>query len=154
MTDYEVSRPPSALTSYSNFHPGARRNLVPTAGPQVGPGGLEHGSFQLQPKTLTQDSFMTQQQPPQMPQQSEDDDDLPPPPPPLSSSPTPGNARKSLGIILLQKLRWNNARANAFWPTTAVGEADIVSSVSASACHSSGPKALVMAKRCYSTVYV
>lgn len=91
VTDYEVSRPPSALTSYSNFHPGARRNLVPTAGPQVGPGGLEHGSFQLQPKTLTQDSFMTQQQPPQMPQQSEDDDDLPPPPPPLSSSPTPGS---------------------------------------------------------------
>ena len=71
---------------------------MPTAGPQVGPGGLEHGSFQLQPKTLTQDSFMTQQQPPQMPQQSEDDDDLPPPPPPLSSSPTPGNAKKFFGI--------------------------------------------------------
>ena len=72
---------------------------MPTAGPQVGPGGLEHGSFQLQPKTLTQDSFMTQQQPPQMPQQSEDDDDLPPPPPPLSSSPTPGNAKFFLAFL-------------------------------------------------------
>ena len=29
---------------------------------------------------------------------------------------------------------------NAFWPTAVAGEADSVSSVSASACHSSGPK--------------
>ena len=32
------------------------------------------------------------------------------------------------------------ARANAFWPTAVVGEADIVNSVSASACHIGGPK--------------
>ena len=32
------------------------------------------------------------------------------------------------------------ARANAFWPTAAVGEADSVISVSASACHIGGPK--------------
>ena len=31
------------------------------------------------------------------------------------------------------------ARANAFWPTAVVGEADSVSSVSASACHIGGP---------------
>ena len=32
------------------------------------------------------------------------------------------------------------ARANAFWPTAVVGEADSVNSVSASACHIGGPK--------------
>ena len=32
------------------------------------------------------------------------------------------------------------ARANTFWPIAVVSEADSVSSVSASACHSSGPK--------------
>ena len=32
------------------------------------------------------------------------------------------------------------ARANAFWPTTVVGEADRVNYVSASACHIGGPK--------------
>ena len=32
------------------------------------------------------------------------------------------------------------ARANAFWPTAVVGEADNVNSVSASACHIGGPK--------------
>ena len=36
------------------------------------------------------------------------------------------------------------ASGNAFWPTVVVGEADSVSSVSASACHSSGPKAHVL----------
>ena len=35
------------------------------------------------------------------------------------------------------------ARANAFWPTAVVGEADRVNSVSASACHIGGPKALL-----------
>ena len=34
------------------------------------------------------------------------------------------------------------ARANAFWPTTVVGEADSVNSVSASACHIGGPKGI------------
>ena len=32
------------------------------------------------------------------------------------------------------------ARANAFWPTAVVGEADSVNSVSASACHIGGQK--------------
>ena len=32
------------------------------------------------------------------------------------------------------------ARANVFWPTAVVGEADSVNSVSASACHIGGPK--------------
>ena len=32
------------------------------------------------------------------------------------------------------------ARANAFWPTAVVSEADSVNSVSASACHIGGPK--------------
>ena len=32
------------------------------------------------------------------------------------------------------------ARANPFWPTAVVGEADSVNSVSASACHIGGPK--------------
>ena len=34
------------------------------------------------------------------------------------------------------------ARANAFWPTAVVGEADSVNSVSASACHIGGPKGI------------
>ena len=38
--------------------------------------------------------------------------------------------------IFVKYLPWNNA----FWPTTEVGEADSVSSVAASACHSSRPK--------------
>ena len=45
------------------------------------------------------------------------------------------------------------ARANAFWPTAVVGEADRVNSVSASACHIGEPKALALARRRYSTVH-
>ena len=45
---------------------------------------------------------------------------------------------KYLNILTLEQRLL--ARANAFWHTAAVGEADSVSSVSASACQSSGPK--------------
>ena len=101
ITDYEASRPPSALTSYSNFH-GQRRP----------PGAVAVGANQKPPMAmmnqLTQESLnqygdnraaAAGQGPgpgpalglgaglkPQL--NASFDDDLPPPPPPLSSSPT------------------------------------------------------------------
>ena len=70
ITDYEASRPPSALTSYSNFH-GQRPRLqkAPTL-------GMTH---------LTQESL----NPYEDKTNASFDEDLPPPPPPLSSSPQP-----------------------------------------------------------------
>ena len=41
------------------------------------------------------------------------------------------------------------ARANAFWPTAVVGEADSVNSVSASACHIGGPKGVSPGKNAW-----
>ena len=93
ITDYEASRPPSALTSYSNFH-GQRR---PAMGQK-----LPHNNMMSQ---LTQESlnpyedkgavpkntqYQGQNLGPNNPMNASFDDDLPPPPPPLSSSPTPG----------------------------------------------------------------
>ena len=104
-TDLEASRPQSALTSYSNFHPAQRR----------GPGGgvppprnlLPHGVTSLTQESLMNVSCL----PPdhgadsitrfhaRMPTNAlvlqheqtmnSSFDDLPPPPPPISSSPTP-----------------------------------------------------------------
>ena len=78
ITDYEASRPPSALTSYSNFH-GQRRVA----------GNLNH---QKQPigNQLTQESFNQFEDKNKVVHNASFDDDLPPPPPPLSSSPTIG----------------------------------------------------------------
>ena len=47
--------------------------------------------------------------------------------------------RESLLALLTVEQRLL-ARANTFWPTAVVGEADSVNSVSASACHIGGPK--------------
>ena len=43
-------------------------------------------------------------------------------------------------FLITVKKRLLATPAKAFWPTAAMGEADSVSSVSASACHISGPK--------------
>ena len=101
ITDYEASRPPSALTSYSNFH-GQRRPL---------PGqvqGKQPGS--LMSNHLTQESLVHFDNNPHGGQvnlggpashhnpghnlNNSFDDDLPPPPPPLSSSPTMNHHRE------------------------------------------------------------
>ena len=98
ITDYEASRPPSALTSYSNFH-GQRR-------PPLGQHPHGHGDKPYQPGSLvsnhlTQESLVhfdnnapgghvnlgaSGMHQPML--NNSFDDDLPPPPPPLSSSPT------------------------------------------------------------------
>ena len=108
--DYEISRPPSALTSYSNFH-GQRRPLPTSQGGQsiamttvqahISGNGVSNNRLlqhDVPPSSLgmsinlTQES-LTQQSNPLQPNVNVDnnasfDDDLPPPPPPLSSSPT------------------------------------------------------------------
>ena len=78
ITDYEASRPPSALTSYSNFH-GQRRV----------PGNLNQQKQHLG-NQLTQESFNQFEDKNKVVHNASFDDDLPPPPPPLSSSPTFG----------------------------------------------------------------
>ena len=107
-TDYEVSRPPSALTSYSNFH-GQRRPLYTSHGadqpmPMTSIHSQAVGSRLLQhdqpPASLGMSINLTQESLTQQPQPTHTnamvgnntsfDDDLPPPPPPLSSSPTAG----------------------------------------------------------------
>ena len=110
--DYEPSRPPSALTSYSNFH-GLRRPLPSTQAGQSIPMATVHthisGNNALPNRllqhdaapsslgmsiNLTQENLMQQPNIPLQPNVNVDnvnasfDDDLPPPPPPLSSSPT------------------------------------------------------------------
>ncbi len=88
ITDYEASRPPSALTSYSNFH-GQRRPGMPGLMANHKPhqnGGMMN---QLTQESLNHDSSNRKQQ--QNLHNASFDDDLPPPPPPLSSSPTLGH---------------------------------------------------------------
>jgi hypothetical protein len=97
------SRPQSALTSYSNFHPAQRRG--PGGGPSGGPASL--GPLPRGVTSLTQESLMNvrpsstanlchhasshtnasvlQHQH----TMNSSFDDLPPPPPPISSSPSP-----------------------------------------------------------------
>ena len=76
ITDYEASRPPSALTSYSNFH-GQRRP------------GMQNNSRPPVFNQLTQESLTPfEEHKPNV--NASFDDDLPPPPPPLSSSPQVG----------------------------------------------------------------
>ena len=76
ITDYEASRPPSALTSYSNFHGQRRPGMQPTNGrPPI---------F----NQLTQESLTPFEEHKNLNQSF--DEDLPPPPPPLSSSPQVG----------------------------------------------------------------
>ena len=106
--DYEISRPPSALTSYSNFH-GQRRPL-PTSQPgqSIPMKSVQaHGNNVSNNRLLQHDvppsslgmsinltqECITQQSNHLQPNVNVDnnasfDDDLPPPPPPLSSSPT------------------------------------------------------------------
>ena len=107
--DYEINRPPSALTSYSNFHP--HRRPPPTAQAteaipmtnvqaQIQTGGnrlLQHDAppsslgigINLTQESLTQQPISNLLQPNvNVDTNASFDDDLPPPPPPLSSSPT------------------------------------------------------------------
>ena len=104
ITDYEASRPPSALTSYSNFH-GQRRPAVTGAGGfQKPPAGMNQltqeslnqygdnngrgapGAIGAQGPASLLTGALPKTQQPQL--NASFDDDLPPPPPPLSSSPT------------------------------------------------------------------
>ena len=85
ITDYEVSRPPSALTSYSNFH-GQRRPLPDRVQPQ----SMQMASM-TQQVNLTQESLIKTHN-------TSFDDDLPPPPPPMSSSPTGSSSQAAAQV--------------------------------------------------------
>ena len=73
-------RPPSALTSYSNFH-GQRRPGMNSTQPQKLPTLPQYNQ-------LTQESLNTYEDKNMI--NTSFDEDLPPPPPPLSSSPQVG----------------------------------------------------------------
>ena len=104
--EYEISRPPSALTSYSNFHPQRRPLPTSQAGQSIpmnsvqthiaGNRLLQHDvapsslgmSINLTQENITQQQSINNRNVNEGATNASFDDDLPPPPPPLSSSPT------------------------------------------------------------------